>query len=193
LSRLDLIVGPNGAGKTTFVALTLGPLLPGSVFVNADEIARQRWPEAAAEHAYAAAEIAAATREQLIAARQAFIAETVFSHPSKLELLDAANSAGYTTVLHVLIVPEELAVARVAARVSSGGHSVPEEKIRQRFHRLWPLVATAVRRADAATIYENSRRQGPGVVAQLAAGQIVGAIDWPSWTPGALRDASFDG
>ncbi len=37
MKRLDLVVGPNGAGKSTFIALTLGPLLPGSVVVNADE------------------------------------------------------------------------------------------------------------------------------------------------------------
>jgi predicted ABC-type ATPase len=193
LSRLDLVVGPNGAGKTTFVALTLGPLLLGSVFVNADEIARQRWPEDAAEHAYQAAEIAAATRARLISERRAFIAETVFSHPSKLELLKAASSAGYTTVLHVLLVPEELAVQRVAARVLCGGHAVPEEKIRQRFHRLWPLVASAVRRADIATVYDNSRRRGPRVVAQLNAGQLVGAADWPSWTPRELCEVDGSG
>jgi predicted ABC-type ATPase len=42
VSRLDLVVGPNGAGKTTFVALALTPELPGSAFVNADEIAARR-------------------------------------------------------------------------------------------------------------------------------------------------------
>ncbi len=38
MKRLDLVVGSNGAGKSTFVELTLAPLLPRSVFVNADEI-----------------------------------------------------------------------------------------------------------------------------------------------------------
>jgi len=40
MNRLDLVVGPNGAGKSTFVEFTLAPLLPKSVFVNADEIAQ---------------------------------------------------------------------------------------------------------------------------------------------------------
>ncbi|EUA27303.1 hypothetical protein I550_2452 [Mycobacterium intracellulare 1956] len=44
MQRLDLVVGPNGAGKSTFIPFTLAPLLPGSPVVNADEIARQRWP-----------------------------------------------------------------------------------------------------------------------------------------------------
>jgi hypothetical protein len=59
MNRLDLLVGPNGAGKSTSVELTLAPLLPGSVFVNADEVAKQRWPEDPTSHAYDAARIAA--------------------------------------------------------------------------------------------------------------------------------------
>jgi predicted ABC-type ATPase len=74
------------------------PVLPGSVFVNADEIAKQRWPEDAAEHAYDAALIAAETRAKLIELGRPFIAETVFSHPSKLDLIDTAHTAGYTVV-----------------------------------------------------------------------------------------------
>ena len=115
MNRLDLVVGPNGAGKSTFVELTLAPLLPGSPFVNADEIAKHRWPADPAAHAYEAARVAADTRAKLIKLRRTFIAETVFSHPSKLELIEAAHAADYTVVLHVLLVPEELAVQRVEA------------------------------------------------------------------------------
>ena len=42
MRRLDLVVGPNGAGKSTFVEQRLAPLLPGSAFVNADVIAKDR-------------------------------------------------------------------------------------------------------------------------------------------------------
>ncbi len=44
-------------------------------------------------------------------ASQPFIAETVFSHPSKLDLIDHAYAAGFTVFLHVMLVPEDLAVA----------------------------------------------------------------------------------
>ena len=59
MNRLDLVVGPNGAGKSTFVELTLAPLLSGSAFVNADEIAKQRWPDDPESHSYEAARVAA--------------------------------------------------------------------------------------------------------------------------------------
>jgi predicted ABC-type ATPase len=189
VKRLDLVVGPNGAGKSTFVEFTLAPLLPGSAFVNADEIAKQRWPDDPASHAYDAARIAAQTRAKLIELGASFIAETVFSHPSKLELIDTAHAADYTIVLHVLLIPEELAVERVRHRVSAGGHSVPENKIRERYQRLWRLVATAVLRCDSATVYDNSALTGARIVAQLNDGFVVGSPVWPAWTPAVLRSA----
>ncbi|RVW10577.1 ATPase [Prescottella agglutinans] len=186
MRRLDLIVGPNGAGKSTFVEQRLAPLLPGSVFVNADVIAKDRWPDSAEAHSYEAAQIAATIRDALIGQGESFIAETVFSHPSKLELIDRARHAGYVVVLHVVLVPVELSVARVAERVIEGGHSVPEEKIRERFKRLWPLVADAIGRVDHATVYDNTAADVTRIVARFVDGDAVGEITWPAWTPEEL-------
>jgi predicted ABC-type ATPase len=184
--RLDLVVGPNGAGKSTFVELLLAPLRPGVTFVNADVIAAQRWPEDPAAHAYAAADVAARTRERLLELGEPFITETVFSHPSKLDLIGSATAFGYTVALHVLLVPEDLSVARVAHRVAAGGHPVPEEKIRSRYQRLWPLVADAISASTVTRVWDNSRHDGPTEVALLAEGMPIGACRWPSWTPAAL-------
>jgi len=186
MKRLDLVVGPNGAGKSTFVAFTLAPLLPLSPFVNADEIARQRWPDDAEAHSYDAARVAAATRSSLITSGRSFIAETVFSHPSKLDLIAEAQAAGYTVVLHVLSVPEDLAVQRVRHRVAAGGHTVAEEKIRQRHRRLWALVVRGIEMCDSATVYDNSRRTGPRIVARFAGGDVIGSPTWPEWMSAAV-------
>ncbi len=188
MSRLDLIVGPNGAGKSTFVELVLEPVVPGSTFVNADEIAKIRWPEDPMGHSYDAAKIAEETRRRLIALNRPLIAETVFSHPSKLELIDRANDAGYEVALHVVMVPAELAVHRVSARVVAGGHDVPEQKIRQRWVRLWPIVSEAVDRVDTATFWDNSHHEGPGIVALFSQGFCVGSPQWPTWAPAVLVD-----
>ena len=186
MKRLDLVVGPNGAGKSTFVELTLGPLLPRSPFVNADVIARQRWPDDPVGHSYDAALVAADTRDRLITIGRSFIAETVFSHPSKLDLIRTARSSGFVVMLHVVLIPEDLAVERVRHRVLSGGHDVPVNKIRDRYRRLWELVVTAINSTDTATAYDNSRIRGPRVVAQFSGGAVIGAPTWPSWTPGPL-------
>lgn len=186
MSRLDLVVGPNGAGKSTFVRLTLAHEVPASVFVNADEIARREWPDDPVGHSYDAAARAAETRRRLIEQHRPFIAETVFSHPSKLTLIDDARAAGYYVALHVLMVPEPLAVARVQARVAAGGHDVPAEKITARYQRLWDLVADAVGVADIASFWDNARRHGPALVVFFEDGFIVGEPSWPDWAPAVL-------
>lgn len=181
---LYLIVGPNGAGKTTLFERVIGPAT-GLEFVNADLIAAERWPGSEPQHAYEAAELAAVRRDQLISAGGSFASETVFSHPSKLEMLERAQAAGYRTYLQVVLVPKALAVARVRKRVESGGHRVPKAKIEERFDRLWPLVAAAVGIGDEATVYDNSRGSFV-VVARYSAGRLVGAPGWPAWTPPEL-------
>jgi len=183
LKQLHLVVGPNGSGKTTFFEEFLALELPSYVYVNADEIAKARWPADSDAHAYEAAQVAAETRAYLIAGGRSFIAETVFSHQSKLDLLRSAQAAGYQVVLHVMLVPEELAVRRVAYRVQAGGHDVPERKIRERYQRLWPLVAQAVSLADRAVLYDNARRTGPVKIAEFFGGLPIGAAAWPAWAP----------
>ncbi|NIL74930.1 zeta toxin family protein [Rhodococcus sp. B10] len=184
---LHLLAGPNGAGKSTFYARVLLPVthLP---FVNADEIAHARWPGAEAAHAYDASSIAAERRAELLADRQSFVTETVFSHESKLSLSETAVDAGYLVTLHVVAIPVDLAVARVANRVRVGGHAVPETKIRERYDRLWPLVRSAIAVVDRAVVYDNSTARAPfRTVARFDRGRLIGNADWPEWTPAALR------
>ncbi|MBM7516023.1 AAA family ATPase [Nocardioides nitrophenolicus] len=185
---LHLLAGPNGAGKSTFVVHYLQPVthLP---FVNADVIAAERWPGEELEHAYDASRAAAEQRQTMIAARRSFISETVFSHPSKVDLVAQATAHGYLVHLHVIMVAADTPVERVRRRVRAGGHDVPAAKVRERYARLWDLVATARRLADRTTCYDNSSLATPfRVVASYERGRLVGSADWPAWTPAPLRD-----
>jgi len=183
---LHVLAGPNGSGKSTYVARLLEPVthLP---FVNADIIAAERWPDAQSEHAYAASHAAAEGRAHRMAARESFIAETVFSHPSKLDLVDDAIARGYLVHLHVIVLPVDVAVGRVAERVRYGGHGVPEQKIRERYARLWGLIAKARARAHRTECFDNSTAAEPfRRVAGYDHGLLVGEPSWPAWTPAAL-------
>lgn len=186
---LHVLAGPNGAGKTTFVNQVLVPETHLR-FVSAGVIAAERWPDEAAEHSYDAAQFAAAERAELIAARTSFITETVFSHPSKLSLLREADRAGYRISLHVVLIPGELAVARVAERVRRGGHTVPEDKIRSRYARLWAYVRQALHLAHEAQVYDNSDASTPyRPIATYRNGRAVVPASWPDWAPDELRSA----
>lgn len=188
---LHLLVGPNGAGKSTLYEVMVGPATHLE-FVNADLIALERWPDEAFERSYDAAVAAAARRAELIEDRTSFVTETVFSHGSRLELVQSAADAGYLITLHVVAVPEELAVARVRARIEVGGHPVAEDRIRARFHRLWPLVGEAIGLVESAILYDNSRSKPSfRVIATFQRGLPVGAPDWPVWAPEPLREAGL--
>ncbi len=181
---LHLIVGPNGAGKSTLFRLVIAPNT-GLPFVNADDIAATRWPDDAEARSYDAARIADEERATLIAERRSFAAETVFSHASKLDLIRQARQEGYVVVLHVVLVPEDVAVGRVAERVEHGtGHTVPEEKIRSRYARLWELVASAISLVHAAFVYDNSDVDRPfRTVGVFRDGHLVETTAWPAWAP----------
>jgi predicted ABC-type ATPase len=183
---LHVLAGPNGAGKSTFVHEVLRPVT-GLPFINADEIAAARWPGHESEHAYEASAAAASARAELLEQRRSFITETVFSHPSKVDLIRRSVGAGFLVTLHVMLIPIEVTVHRVDYRVAQGGHAVPPAKIRERYERLWPLVVEARAIADRTTFYDNSLASQPfKPVATYDRGHLIGEAAWPRWTPTAL-------
>jgi len=137
---LVALAGSNGSGKTTFYHAHLKPC--GLRFVNADVLARELDLEP-----YAAAKTAAALRRELVSQRESFVFETVFSDPvgEKLTFLKDAASAGYTVLLCFIgISGPEVSEARVAMRVSQGGHDVPTEKLLARFPRTLQNLKAAI-------------------------------------------------
>lgn len=180
--ELWLLVGGNGAGKTTFYERFLArrkiPL------VNADNIARSLWPDAPEKHSYEAALIAERERYRLLEERQTFCFETVFSHPSKLDFIGSAKSAGYRIkVFYFHLEWVSLNKARVASRVKSGGHNVPEKKIESRIPRTLLNLRQCVGLADELHLVDNSSLDRPYVrVAVWESGQWhLFSADLPDW------------
>jgi len=180
---LFLIAGPNGAGKSAFYDTVLAQRVTAP-FVNADIIQRDELRDPSMEAAYEAAAIAEQRRCDYLAEGRSFVMETVFSHPSKLELLRDARNAGYRLIVfHLMLSSPELAVARVAARIDEGGHPVPETKIRERYDRNRDLIKQAALLADRAQVYDASELNAPPrVLLELVNGRAVRqADDPPEW------------
>lgn len=173
---LVLLAGPNGAGKSTLYQTRVAPSFAGP-FINADVIQRDELADPSMAAAYRAAEIAGERRAALLARGQSFATETVFSHPSKLAIIDDARSRGYIIiVLHVGVETADLSVARVAERLREGGHDVPEEKIRARFARSQALIRRAVLAADRGMVFDNSAlNTPPRQVLVFGAGRLLRA------------------
>jgi predicted ABC-type ATPase len=155
-----LLAGPNGAGKSTlYKALKAAGKLPAEAeFINADvyEAAQLQHIQDPMSRSEAARHWADARRAQLLAQGKSFASETVFSHPSKLALIQEAQALGFFVLLLVVALdqPERL-LARVSQRVLEGGHNVSAQRILARYPRTIGLLAQAVRVADAALLHDS--------------------------------------
>ena len=160
LDRRPIIVaiaGPNGAGKTTFFHAHLAP--SGLRFVNADVLAAEL-----ATNPCHAARLADALRRALVARRESFVFETVFSDPvgERIGFLEEAVRCGYVVVLcYIGLSSPDQSVERVAMRVSQGGHDVPDEKLRSRFPRTLDNLRSSIARLPHVLIYDNSDLNAP--------------------------------
>jgi len=152
-----LLAGPNGSGKSTlyeFIAKTHRAL----PFVNADNYEREHLGhiQDPSERSRVAREWAEGERRRLFTEGTSFIAETVFSHSSKVDLVREAKAQRFEIELHIIACDDiEILVRRVAWRAAHGKHSVPASKIRERYPRTMVNLAVAIPLADVVTMIDN--------------------------------------
>ena len=151
ISRKPVILafaGPNGSGKTT-VKRSLSVF---GTYINADDL-KKKYELTDLE----AAQKAEAIRNTLLESAADFSFETVLSTERNLLLLRKAKEYGYEVqCIYVLTSDENINVARVKARYTKGGHDVPEDKIRARYHRALALLPQLLEICDKILIYDNS-------------------------------------
>ncbi len=135
MADLYIIGGPNGAGKTT-TALRVFPRLGVTHFVNADMIAQGLSPLNVESAARAAGRIMLDEMEERLVGNEDFALETTLASRTLAPFVRRCKDAGFRFILiYVWLESPDLAVQRVAKRVSSGGHNIPEDTIRRRYER----------------------------------------------------------
>ncbi len=101
--------------------------------------------------------IADFVRKKLLGLKKKFSFETVFSHPSKLEIMRLAVAAGYKVYLYFVSTESpEINKFRVQARKAKKGHDVPEDKIVSRYYRSLDLLYEACQIAYQVFFFDNS-------------------------------------
>ncbi|MDB5891589.1 MAG: zeta toxin family protein [Polaromonas sp.] len=163
-----LLAGPNGAGKSTLYrsAVADGLIPQDAEFVNADvyEAGRLQHVADAQARSEQARQWADARRATLLQLGQSFVSETVFSHPSKLLLIEDAQRSGFAVVLLIVCLDDaRRLLQRVAQRVQEGGHAVPANRILARYPRTLDNLAKAVRVADMALLFDTGGASKSGV------------------------------
>jgi predicted ABC-type ATPase len=177
-----ILGGPNGAGKTTAASVLLPEKLRLNAFLNADEIARIISPDNVEAVAFEAGRLMIERMRDMVRDGQSFAFETTCSGKSYIRLLKECQNAGWRISLIYLWVPSpEYSIARVARRVSQGGHHIPDEVIRRRYQTgLWNMRHLYLPLADDATIYDN-RDRAMRLIARSVRGFPLSVLDEETW------------
>lgn len=175
-----IIAGPNGSGKSTCAAMLLTPTMP---FVNADMIAAEISGKPGTPGDVNAGRLLIQRLEELEKAGSDFAFETTLATKILSERVRRWKDNGYQVHLLYFWLPSaDMAVERVAQRVRTGGHNVPEATIRRRYASgLELLFSTYIPLADVWKIYDNSRGLDPALVAKKSSSGAMTISDEPIW------------
>lgn len=136
MPNMYIISGCSGAGKTTASFTVLPEVLNCQEFVNADNIAAGLSPFNPESVALAAGRIMLERINLLLGAGGDFAFETTLSTRSYKGFIEKDKDLGYrVTLLYFWLDSPELAMDRVAKRVSNGGHHISDEVVVRRYHR----------------------------------------------------------
>ena len=162
-----IISGCNGAGKTTASMTILPEFLDCQEFVNADMIASGLSPFKPENVAFESGRIMLERIDFLMKTNQSFAIETTLATKSyKNKLLDAIENGYQIKFLFFWLPSYEMAIDRVAIRVSEGGHNIPKDIIKRRYFRgIENLFNIYIPLAHDWAVFENSNKH-PEIVAQ---------------------------
>ena len=107
-------------------------------------------------------------------------------------IADLQRAAGYDFSLVFLWLPSpDMAVARVASRVTAGGHGVAEDVVRRRYETgLRNFIRLYLPLADRWRVYNGSTAPRPTLVASGARGRCARVYDAQAWQ--AIRETAAD-
>lgn len=173
--KLYIIAGCNGAGKTTASFTVLPEMLGCREFVNADEIAAGLSPFNPEGVAIQAGRLMIDRIIYLLKEGETFGFETTLATRSYVKLIQQARKRGYfVTLLFFALSTPEQAVARVAKRVSMGGHNIPTDVIYRRYeaglNNLFQLYMPVV---DSWSLYDNSDCPAVHIASGLGGDKVV--------------------
>lgn len=161
-SAIDSFLETSGLAIREDVMSSLG------TWILDDRILRIDAPLLSSYHASILADF---IRCSLVDARISFTFETVMSSPTKVDFLRNAKAAGYRVYLYFIATENpEINVARVRHRVASGGHSVPEKKITERYYRCLELLDSAIQSTDRAYLFDSSENERRNWIAEVTSG-----------------------
>lgn len=161
MPEIYVFSGCNGSGKTTLATKFLSTVNNAVEFVNADIIAAQLNPDDVDSAAIQASRIMLKRLDDLAQENLDFAFETTLAARTFAPFLRNCKAQGYTiNLIYIWLSSPELAISRVARRVASGGHDIPQDTIVRRYERgrrnFFELYMAI---ADNFQVYDNSQNE----------------------------------
>ena len=155
--KILIIAGPNGSGKTAFATEFLPNEADCPTFINADLIEAGLSPLRPGTAAAQAGRLMLNMIREYVRRGESFAFETTLSGRGHAKSIPHWQEQGYWVKIIFLRLPTpESAIIRVRQRVLEGGHDVPEQIIRRRFHaglRNFESIYRDI--VDEWTVYDN--------------------------------------
>ncbi len=165
MPQIVILVGPNGAGKSTAAS---GLLSQEIMFLNADEIAKSLPAAPSPARDVQAGRLLLSQLGELQSQRRDIALETTLASRTLAPRIERLQREGYRFYLYLFWLPNpEMAVQRVAQRVLSGGHDIPEPVIRRRYEAGLNNFFTLYRPlANLWRIYDNTQPREAALIAK---------------------------
>jgi predicted ABC-type ATPase len=178
-----VLAGPNGAGKSTLAPVLLRENLSVRDYVNADTIAQGLSAFASEEQAFRAGRIMLARLKDFAEEGRSFAFESTLATRSYAPWLRQLVADRYDLkVVFLWLRSPELAVARVKARFSAGGHAVEESVVRRRYARGIKNFQTLYSPIAAQwSVLDNSSTNPPELLARGSMGTVSAVADEEGW------------
>lgn len=145
--------GTNGAGKSTLRSFNQDSV---SIVIDSDHIAMQINPESPRLADIEAGRKAIELFKFAVENEISFSMESTLSGKSILQRMKKAKMKFFTRLNYVGVDSLAINIARVNARVKSGGHFIDEQTIRKRYEISRNNLIKAILLNDEIYIYDNS-------------------------------------
>jgi len=197
MPQLWVFAGPNGSGKTTLAQAFVAGLID---IVNPDEIAYSLAPGRYGDPAIGilAGRQAIERRHSLLEVGATFAIETTLTGRGELRFMQAARDLDYkVNLVFVCLASLDFSRGRVAERVKSGGHPIPDADLVRRFDRSLGQLPQAMRLADRSVIVDNTGKRTRLVLIRESGVTRFLSQSMPAWAhsaiPAALRQPKVVG
>ena len=163
-SCIYVLAGTNGAGKSSIGGASFRER--GADYFNPDEASkavRDRNPGITLEQANSAAWFEGKRLlERAIREKLDFAFETTLGGRTITTLLESASASGIEVrIWYAGLASPELHIDRVRARVSKGGHDIPDAKIRERYEQSRLNLIRLMPGLAELRVYDNSEEADP--------------------------------